>query len=166
MTGAGRYHLLLTDGGRPVQHGWWRREETARDKFRRWVGEYGSVPDVRITLTDEDTGDVLAAWPQQLYTSGRLLGGRVLGVPYGLLHGLFQLVAVGSGLGGVGGDGRLHGRGRLASAPPLRLVRLAGRLASSARSSSADRSGSINVSGTSATDADPKQWMRRADDPT
>ncbi|MGW7823553.1 hypothetical protein ACWGLF_36730 [Streptomyces puniciscabiei] len=46
-----------------MQHAWWRREQTARDKFRRWVGEYGSMPDARITLTDEDTGDVLAAWP-------------------------------------------------------------------------------------------------------
>ncbi|GAA2733500.1 hypothetical protein [Streptomyces nogalater] len=30
MSGPGRYHLLLTVGGgvRPVQHGWWDREET------------------------------------------------------------------------------------------------------------------------------------------
>ncbi|MFF4845581.1 hypothetical protein [Streptomyces collinus] len=63
MTGAGRYHLLLTSGGRPVLHGWWSVEATARDKFRRWVGEYGSMPGARITLTDEDTADVLATWP-------------------------------------------------------------------------------------------------------
>ncbi|MFC0058046.1 DinB/UmuC family translesion DNA polymerase [Streptomyces actinomycinicus] len=33
----------------PVQHGWWGREEVARDKFRRWVGEYGSMPGARVT---------------------------------------------------------------------------------------------------------------------
>ncbi|MFJ7148932.1 hypothetical protein ACIQVT_12120 [Streptomyces sp. NPDC100445] len=59
----GRYHLLLEFGGLPVQHGWWGREETARDKFRRWVGEYGNMPGARIILTDDKTGDVLAAWP-------------------------------------------------------------------------------------------------------
>ncbi|MFF1405019.1 hypothetical protein [Streptomyces sp. NPDC058294] len=62
MTSPSRYHLLLESGGPPVQHGWWSREETARDKFRRWVGEYGSMPDARIILTD-DNGDVLAVWP-------------------------------------------------------------------------------------------------------
>ncbi|WP_189956492.1 hypothetical protein [Streptomyces alanosinicus] len=63
--GSGRYHLLLSSGGRPRQHGWWGREETARDKFRRWVGEYGSLPDTRVTLIDEDTAGVLAVWPDQ-----------------------------------------------------------------------------------------------------
>ncbi|AYN37819.1 hypothetical protein D9753_01270 [Streptomyces dangxiongensis] len=65
MTDPGRYHLRLFAAGRPVQHGWWGREETARDKFRRWVGEYGAMPDARVTLTDEETGDVLATWPGQ-----------------------------------------------------------------------------------------------------
>lgn len=65
MTGPARYHLLLASAGRPVQHGWWGSEETARDKFRRWVGEYGGMPAARVTLTDEETGDVLAAWPDQ-----------------------------------------------------------------------------------------------------
>jgi hypothetical protein len=59
----GRYHLLLASAGRPVQHGWWDREETARRKFTTWVGEYGSMPDARITLVDEDTGTVLTTWP-------------------------------------------------------------------------------------------------------
>ncbi|MFF9090812.1 hypothetical protein ACF1BE_31420 [Streptomyces sp. NPDC014991] len=63
MISSGRYHLLLESGGRPVQHGWWGREEIARDKFRRWVGEYGSMPGARIILTDDKNGDVLAAWP-------------------------------------------------------------------------------------------------------
>ncbi|KUM96192.1 hypothetical protein AQI95_42740 [Streptomyces yokosukanensis] len=65
MTSPGRYHVLLAAEGRPVQHGWWNREETARDKFRRWVGEYGSMPAARVTLTDAESGDVLAAWPDQ-----------------------------------------------------------------------------------------------------
>ncbi|MFI1076249.1 hypothetical protein [Streptomyces puniciscabiei] len=61
----GRYHLLLTSGGRPGQHGWWNRGETARDIFRRWVGEYGSMADACVTLTDEETVGVVAAWPDQ-----------------------------------------------------------------------------------------------------
>ncbi|MFI0813899.1 hypothetical protein [Streptomyces echinatus] len=65
MTSPGRYHLLLASEGRPVQHGWWWSEQTARDKFRRWVGEYGGLPGVRITLVDEESGDVLAAWPDE-----------------------------------------------------------------------------------------------------
>ncbi|MFF5860766.1 hypothetical protein ACFY8B_35110 [Streptomyces sp. NPDC012751] len=63
MTGPGRYHLLLAAGGRPVLHGWWGREETEREKFRRWIGEYGSMPGARVTLTDETTGETLASWP-------------------------------------------------------------------------------------------------------
>ncbi|MFC9282834.1 hypothetical protein [Streptomyces collinus] len=65
MSGPGRYHLLLTSGGRPVQHGWWSVEVIARDKFRRWVGEYGGMPGARVTLADEGTAGVLAAWPEQ-----------------------------------------------------------------------------------------------------
>ncbi|KOV58092.1 hypothetical protein [Streptomyces sp. MMG1121] len=64
MTSPSRYHLLLTTGGRPVQHGWWGREVVARDKFRNWVGLYGgAMPGARVTLSDEDSGDVLDAWP-------------------------------------------------------------------------------------------------------
>ncbi|MEU0970328.1 hypothetical protein ABZ357_34770 [Streptomyces sp. NPDC005917] len=36
-----RYHLLLASGGRPVQHGWWQSEATARRKFVGWVGDLG-----------------------------------------------------------------------------------------------------------------------------
>ncbi|MER6686360.1 MULTISPECIES: hypothetical protein [Streptomyces] len=50
-------------GGRAVQRGWWHREEVGRDKFRRWIGEYGSMPDARVSLCDEDAGEVLATWP-------------------------------------------------------------------------------------------------------
>ncbi|MFG2352560.1 hypothetical protein [Streptomyces sp. NPDC048521] len=63
--GPGRYHLLLTSGGRPVQHGWWGSEATARRKFTRWIGEYGSMPDARVALTDEETGTVLTSWPEE-----------------------------------------------------------------------------------------------------
>jgi Zn/Cd-binding protein ZinT len=60
-----RYHLLLTSAGRPVQHGWWDDEATARRKLTTWVGEWGAVHDARITLTDEEAGTVLTAWPEQ-----------------------------------------------------------------------------------------------------
>ncbi|MGV9758634.1 hypothetical protein ACWDUC_22780 [Streptomyces tricolor] len=46
-----------------MQHGWWEREETARDKFRRWIGERGGRPGARVVLLDEWTGAVLADWP-------------------------------------------------------------------------------------------------------
>jgi hypothetical protein len=60
-----RYHLTLTSAGRPVQHGWWDRETTARRKFTSWIGEYGSMPDARVTLVDEDTGETLTEWPAE-----------------------------------------------------------------------------------------------------
>ena len=65
MTSDSRYHLVLTTGGRPVQHGWWGREDVARDKFRRWIGKCGSMPEPRITLTDEQTGKTLTEWPNE-----------------------------------------------------------------------------------------------------
>ncbi|MEU1466333.1 hypothetical protein ABZ467_38195 [Streptomyces sp. NPDC005727] len=61
----GRYHRLLTSDGSPVQHGWWTSEEVARDKFRRWVGKVGNTLAPRVTLTDEETGDVLTSWPKE-----------------------------------------------------------------------------------------------------
>ena len=66
----GRYHLTLSSGGRPVQHGWWGSEETARDKFRRWIGEHGSLPDARVTLVDEETGEELSSWPKPVVGGG------------------------------------------------------------------------------------------------
>ena len=60
----GRYHLTLTVDGRPVMHGWWGSETTARGKFARWVGEHGQ-PDARITLVDEETGETLTTWPDE-----------------------------------------------------------------------------------------------------
>ncbi|MGC9541564.1 hypothetical protein [Streptomyces sp. UG1] len=63
MDEPGRYHLLLRAAGRPAQHGWWRNEAVARDKFTRWIGEYGSLPDARVILADEQEGTVLTSWP-------------------------------------------------------------------------------------------------------
>ncbi|MFI2208016.1 hypothetical protein ACH47Z_46925 [Streptomyces sp. NPDC020192] len=66
MTSPGRYHLLLATPEWPVQHGWWGSEDVARDTFPDWVGLYGgTMPDARVTLSDEDGGDVLDAWPDQ-----------------------------------------------------------------------------------------------------
>ena len=61
----GRYHLLLATAGRPIQHGWWGSEATARAKFTRWIGEHGGIPGARVTLVDEETGDVLTVWPEE-----------------------------------------------------------------------------------------------------
>lgn len=58
-----RYHVTLASAGRPVQQGWWPSEPVARGKFRDWVGEWGGLPDARVTLTDEETGSVLTEWP-------------------------------------------------------------------------------------------------------
>ena len=56
-----RFHVTLFSAGRPIQHGWWPLESTARDKFTRWVG--GGVVDIRVTLVDEQTGETLDEWP-------------------------------------------------------------------------------------------------------
>jgi hypothetical protein len=60
-----RYHLTLTSADRPVQHGWWASEATARRKFTAWIGEYGTLPGVRVTLVDEETGETLTTWPDE-----------------------------------------------------------------------------------------------------
>jgi hypothetical protein len=59
-----RYHLTLAVAGRPVAQGWWRSETVARGKFTAWVGAWGR-PGARITLTDEETGAALTAWPEE-----------------------------------------------------------------------------------------------------
>ncbi|MET8113841.1 hypothetical protein [Streptomyces prasinus] len=59
-----RFHVVLSSEGRPVQHGWWSSEVVARGKFRDWVGEWGELPDARVTLTDEETGTELTTWPE------------------------------------------------------------------------------------------------------
>ncbi|MFE5191926.1 hypothetical protein [Streptomyces sp. NPDC056628] len=40
-------------------------DEVARGKLTRWVGKYGTLPDARIALTDEETGDILITWPDE-----------------------------------------------------------------------------------------------------
>jgi hypothetical protein len=60
-----RYHLTLSTGGRPVMQGWWSGRATAEGKFRRWIGEHGSVDGARVTLVDEQEQRVLASWPDE-----------------------------------------------------------------------------------------------------
>ncbi|MFF7190850.1 hypothetical protein ACFZAR_37815 [Streptomyces sp. NPDC008222] len=62
MTSPGRYRLTLYLDGRPVMHGWWNRETTARKKFRSAVGDYGHGG-ATIRLVDTETGEELASWP-------------------------------------------------------------------------------------------------------
>lgn len=65
MAEPGRYHLTLTSGGRPMMHGWWESEAVARAQVSVWIGSWGELPGARITLTDEETGRLLAVWPQE-----------------------------------------------------------------------------------------------------
>lgn len=58
-----RYHLLLAIHGRPTMLGWWEDRATAERKMVTWIGERGSMPGARVTLTDETDGQQLAAWP-------------------------------------------------------------------------------------------------------
>ena len=58
---AGRYHLLLTTDGRPVAHGWWNAEATARAKHTEWIGAWGK-PGAAVSLMDEETGKTLTTW--------------------------------------------------------------------------------------------------------
>lgn len=61
-----RFHLTVSTTGRPVMHGWWSREATARDKFRDWIGAYGRMPDARVSLAERiGAGERLVeSWPQ------------------------------------------------------------------------------------------------------
>jgi hypothetical protein len=61
-----RFHLALTVDGRPVMHGWWGSEATARRKFTSWIGEHSSMSGARVTLVDEEAGAVLTTWPDEL----------------------------------------------------------------------------------------------------
>ncbi|MEJ8670104.1 hypothetical protein WKI71_21900 [Streptomyces sp. MS1.AVA.1] len=63
MKSRDRFHLTLNAAGRPVIHGWWGAETIARLKFSSWIGAYGSMPNARVTLTDEQDHTLLASWP-------------------------------------------------------------------------------------------------------
>jgi hypothetical protein len=65
MDDLGRYHVALTLGGEPAMDGWWADRKIARCQFTAWIGERGSMPGVRITLVDEETGLLLEAWPDE-----------------------------------------------------------------------------------------------------
>ncbi|MEU3613555.1 hypothetical protein ABZ725_14725 [Streptomyces sp. NPDC006872] len=60
-----RYHLTLTAGGRPVMHGWWASETTARAQFTTWIGSWGGLPGAQVTLVDEEAGETLTTWPEE-----------------------------------------------------------------------------------------------------
>jgi hypothetical protein len=60
---AGRYRVTVTTDGQPLLHGWWNDEAVARHKVASWIGEHGSRPGARVTLTDEETGETLKEWP-------------------------------------------------------------------------------------------------------
>lgn len=59
-----RFHLTLSSAGRTVMQGWWPLESTALRQLPVWVGSWGGLPDARITLVDEETGEVLTEWPE------------------------------------------------------------------------------------------------------
>lgn len=60
-----RFHVTLSSAGRPMMHGWWASEATARDMIPVWVGSWGELPDARITLVDEETGETVTEWPDE-----------------------------------------------------------------------------------------------------
>lgn len=67
-----------------MPHGWWNREQVARDKFCRWVGEYGTMPGARLTLTDEETAE---RWLPRTRDGGLHLAGRLgLAAPLGVVR--------------------------------------------------------------------------------
>ncbi|MFI5800707.1 hypothetical protein [Streptomyces sp. NPDC051677] len=59
----GRYKVALLVDGRPIMEGWWEERATADRKYLGWIGAYGSRAGARVTLVDEETGDVLTSWP-------------------------------------------------------------------------------------------------------
>jgi hypothetical protein len=61
-----RFHLTLTSDGRPMMHGWWAREATARAQVTTWIGSWGELPGARVTLVDEETGATLTTWPDEV----------------------------------------------------------------------------------------------------
>jgi hypothetical protein len=62
---AGRYRVAVSIDGAPFIQGWWNDRATADLKYRGWIGEHGGRPGVRVTLTDEETGETLTTWPAE-----------------------------------------------------------------------------------------------------
>jgi hypothetical protein len=60
-----RFHVVLASAGRPVMQGWWASEATARDKVTDWIG-LSKGPRPRVTLVDEETGETLTSWPDEV----------------------------------------------------------------------------------------------------
>ncbi|WP_141203518.1 hypothetical protein [Streptomyces griseorubiginosus] len=73
-----RFHLTVSSGGRPVMHGWWSREATARDKFRDWIGAYGAMPAARLLLVERSGHDerLVESWPMDAPLGHRAEAGR------------------------------------------------------------------------------------------
>ncbi|MFE0453091.1 hypothetical protein ACFW2D_17760 [Streptomyces sp. NPDC058914] len=59
----GRYKVTVTIDGARLIEGWWDDRATATRKYTSWIGEHGSRPGARVTLTDGATGTVLTSWP-------------------------------------------------------------------------------------------------------
>lgn len=59
-----RFHLTLFSGGAPIAHGWWASRATADGKVKAWIRDF-PVNEPRLTLVDEETGDVLTTWPDE-----------------------------------------------------------------------------------------------------
>ncbi|MEV6179940.1 hypothetical protein [Streptomyces sp. NPDC052015] len=59
----GRYKVTVTIDGARLIEGWWDDQATAARKYSSWIGEHGSRPGARVTLTDGAIGTVLTSWP-------------------------------------------------------------------------------------------------------
>ncbi|MFE3853888.1 hypothetical protein ACFXPN_22440 [Streptomyces griseorubiginosus] len=61
-----RFHLTVSATGRPVMHGWWSRESTARDKFRDWIGAYGRMPAAHVCMVERIGAEerLMESWPE------------------------------------------------------------------------------------------------------
>ncbi|MGW2082562.1 hypothetical protein ACWCOW_37625 [Streptomyces sp. NPDC001939] len=47
------YRVTLTTGGAVVMQGAWPVRETGEQRFRSWIGSYGSIPGARIALAEQ-----------------------------------------------------------------------------------------------------------------
>ena len=65
MSALERYYLVLLSADQRVMQGWWADRGVAQRKAVRWIGEYGTLPDPRVTLVDTVAGAVLTSWPDE-----------------------------------------------------------------------------------------------------